>query len=447
MLLCTDRAYRITRNPISGTVSLADCLRNITDQFGKDRYSISVSVWYRDRFFFQTRVQLINIILQKSRHNKFYSHYTKLLNVRCRGQICQSSGAVWKSRWLSWAACPNEPYSFCGRKATLNHAMSQFVPNMSTQHPRTLSSTSSSDERSISLQSKNDEEVVKLSWSMLPLMQSRWRGGEGGDDNSYVGGGVRRQNDYSSVQRGWLGEHRRGNEHSTVQFNHKLLTPSPSRARLLATAPHEAMPSATHSFWPGPPDAWMWSWTASPTNSITPVAVPPVTIHAPVNKVLSHWLIIIHILKETLTNHTLKQSHKFKNSVSYTEHLRAITTMLAKFPPIIYIFRATRFWQRKKIRWHIPKRLSLPARSETITCILKSKDTQTQTNSQTLTDTQPHQSVKTKMNSHQCTFFLTMTTASLPVIGYLHACLMQLWTVTTASLSVIGYLHACRMQP
>ena len=35
---------------------------------------------------------------------------------------CQSSGAVWKSRWPSWAFRPNEPYGFCGRKATLNRA-------------------------------------------------------------------------------------------------------------------------------------------------------------------------------------------------------------------------------------------------------------------------------------------------------------------------------------
>ena len=34
----------------------------------------------------------------------------------------KSSGAVWKSRWPSWAFRPNEPYGFCGRKATLNHA-------------------------------------------------------------------------------------------------------------------------------------------------------------------------------------------------------------------------------------------------------------------------------------------------------------------------------------
>ena len=34
----------------------------------------------------------------------------------------QSSEAVWESRWPSWAPCPNAPYGFCGRKATLNYA-------------------------------------------------------------------------------------------------------------------------------------------------------------------------------------------------------------------------------------------------------------------------------------------------------------------------------------
>ena len=30
---------------------------------------------------------------------------------------CHSSGAVWESRWPSWAICPNEPSGFRGRKA------------------------------------------------------------------------------------------------------------------------------------------------------------------------------------------------------------------------------------------------------------------------------------------------------------------------------------------
>ena len=33
-----------------------------------------------------------------------------------------SSGAVWESRWPSWAVCPNEPSGFRGRKELLNHA-------------------------------------------------------------------------------------------------------------------------------------------------------------------------------------------------------------------------------------------------------------------------------------------------------------------------------------
>ena len=39
-----------------------------------------------------------------------------------KSQCCQSSGAVWKLMWPSWAFRPNEPYGFCGRKATLNRA-------------------------------------------------------------------------------------------------------------------------------------------------------------------------------------------------------------------------------------------------------------------------------------------------------------------------------------
>ena len=38
-----------------------------------------------------------------------------------------SSGAVWESRWPSWAVRPNEPSGFCGRKATLNDASAALV--------------------------------------------------------------------------------------------------------------------------------------------------------------------------------------------------------------------------------------------------------------------------------------------------------------------------------
>ena len=54
-----------------------------------------------------------------------------------------SSGAVWKSRWLSWAFCPHEPYGFCGSKAILNnaHALVSTCPSYVNRHPRTLSNT------------------------------------------------------------------------------------------------------------------------------------------------------------------------------------------------------------------------------------------------------------------------------------------------------------------
>ena len=45
-----------------------------------------------------------------------------------------SSGAVWESRWPSWAVRPNEPSGFRGRKAILKTMLrhwSQLVPNMS----------------------------------------------------------------------------------------------------------------------------------------------------------------------------------------------------------------------------------------------------------------------------------------------------------------------------
>ena len=44
-------------------------------------------------------------------------------SVDCLNLVCRSpsSGAVWKSKWPSWAFRHNEPYGFCGRKATLHH--------------------------------------------------------------------------------------------------------------------------------------------------------------------------------------------------------------------------------------------------------------------------------------------------------------------------------------
>ena len=37
-------------------------------------------------------------------------------------ELDHSSGAVWESRWPSWAVRPNKPSGFCGRKDLLNHA-------------------------------------------------------------------------------------------------------------------------------------------------------------------------------------------------------------------------------------------------------------------------------------------------------------------------------------
>ena len=38
-----------------------------------------------------------------------------------------SSGAVWESKWTSWAVRPNEPSGFRGRKELLNHALAALV--------------------------------------------------------------------------------------------------------------------------------------------------------------------------------------------------------------------------------------------------------------------------------------------------------------------------------
>ena len=46
-------------------------------------------------------------------------HYLNLSYVQF---TCRSSGAVWESRWPSWAVRLNEPSGFRGRKPILNHA-------------------------------------------------------------------------------------------------------------------------------------------------------------------------------------------------------------------------------------------------------------------------------------------------------------------------------------
>ena len=57
-----------------------------------------------------------------------------------------SSGAVWESRWTSWAVRPNEPSGFRGRKDLLNRASALVTtcPWYVNWHLRTLSINSSS---------------------------------------------------------------------------------------------------------------------------------------------------------------------------------------------------------------------------------------------------------------------------------------------------------------
>ena len=50
----------------------------------------------------------------------FSEHINTILNWT---ELFHSSGAVWESRWPSWAVRPNEPSGFRGRKELLNHAL------------------------------------------------------------------------------------------------------------------------------------------------------------------------------------------------------------------------------------------------------------------------------------------------------------------------------------
>ena len=50
------------------------------------------------------------------------SKWTPVFNSVSRTPAHHSSGAVWESRWPSWAVCLNEPSGFHGRKELLNHA-------------------------------------------------------------------------------------------------------------------------------------------------------------------------------------------------------------------------------------------------------------------------------------------------------------------------------------
>ena len=60
-----------------------------------------------------------NSELWKDYHGHVCEDYKKTATGLCRSH---SSGAVWESRWPSWAVRPDEPSGFRGRKAILNHA-------------------------------------------------------------------------------------------------------------------------------------------------------------------------------------------------------------------------------------------------------------------------------------------------------------------------------------
>ena len=73
------------------------------------------------------------------------------INVGYKKSTVHSSGAVWESRWPSWAVRPNEPSGFLGRKELLNRASALVTtcPSYVNWHLRTLSITSSSSSSTV----------------------------------------------------------------------------------------------------------------------------------------------------------------------------------------------------------------------------------------------------------------------------------------------------------
>ena len=89
-----------------------------------------------------------------------------------KGLCKQSSGAVRKSRWPSWAFRPNEPYGFRGRKATMFTHWSQLVP---------ISQPTSEDiKQHNSSSSLSEQECLELTFE---LSQRSYRRGTDGDQN------------------------------------------------------------------------------------------------------------------------------------------------------------------------------------------------------------------------------------------------------------------------
>ena len=65
---------------------------------------------------------IINWTLTPCQHHSIVSG-SGHKNNNCHAHTNHSSGAVWESRWPSWAVRPNKPSGFRGHKAILNHAL------------------------------------------------------------------------------------------------------------------------------------------------------------------------------------------------------------------------------------------------------------------------------------------------------------------------------------
>ena len=82
-----------------------------------------------------------------------------------------SSGAVWESRWPSWAVRPNEPSGFRGHKVLLNRALALVTtcPWYVNWHLRTLSITSSLDwENIVDIHLYRCSGNKELEWETVP---------------------------------------------------------------------------------------------------------------------------------------------------------------------------------------------------------------------------------------------------------------------------------------
>ena len=137
-------------------------------------------------------------------------HEYKTHNARHQQQL-RSSGAVWESRWPSWAPCPNETYGFCGRKATMNHAYALVTVCPQYVNPTSediklyiiFITNSRSLQKTVDVLDSSRAEVLKCSpppkLSVLSRMRILvW------DTNKKTGGKLKRHTDNNSAK--WVTE-------------------------------------------------------------------------------------------------------------------------------------------------------------------------------------------------------------------------------------------------